>query len=92
MSTILAKTFTKTLTDDVFEVDSEMGLTAISVFCNSTTGGTVQGNSFYPASDAITIDQDTSFNFALKGTGVIEGLTITAPSGCTLLIIGQIGG
>lgn len=92
MSTIQTKTFTTELTNGTLTIDPNWGIRAISIFCNSTTSGTVTGDANLPnfPSTALTIDQDKSIGFEAIGTGVLNGLVIDSPNGCTLQIIAQI--
>lgn len=92
MSTIQTKTFTTELTNGTLTIDPSWGIRAVSVFCNSTTTGTITGDANLPnfPSTPLTIDQDKSVGVQAIGTGVLYGLVIDAPSGCTLQIIAQI--
>lgn len=92
MSTILTETFTTELTNDSITLTEGMGVRSISVYCNTTTSGTVTGSQPLGSisSSAITISQNTSFNESAIGTGVLVGLIITAPVGCTLIVVAQI--
>jgi hypothetical protein len=92
MSTILTETFTTELTNNSITLTEGMGVRAITVYCTTTTSGTVTGSQPLGSisSSAITITQNTSFNQSAIGTGVLTGLTITAPASCTLIVVAQI--
>ena len=92
MSTILTETFTTELTNGSIVLTEGMAVRSISVYCTTTTSGTVTGSKSLGAtpSSAITITQNTSFNESAIGTGVLIGLTITAPASCTLIVVAQI--
>lgn len=92
MSTILTETFTTELTNGTITLTEGMAVRSISVYCNTTTSGTVTGSKPLGStnSSAITISQNTSFNESAIGTGVLTGLIITAPVGCTLIVVAQI--
>lgn len=89
MSLILTdKVFTYELTDGSFLVD-ENGAKSVSVFNNSAVDGSLIGNIYYNgiASTALTIESDQSITISASENSVLTGITITAPSGCTLQII-----
>ena len=84
------KVFTTSLTNSSLDITSSSGLKAISIFNASSTSGTVEGSLSVggTASSAITIAESESYNVVSQGATVLDGITITAPSGCTLNITG----
>ena len=84
-------TGTFVLTNEVLTITDNMGVRAISILCTSATSGTVQGQMSLGArsSNVIDISQNETTTFISQSTGVISGLVITAPSGCTLEVIAQ---
>lgn len=92
MSTIRIGTFTYQLINDTFVTTPEMGIRAISVFCSTTTSGTVTGGKPLGSlvSEPLTVSQNQSITFQAIEAGSLGELTITAPSGCTLQIIAQV--
>lgn len=85
--------FTKELTNSTLEITENMGVIALSVLNKSAVDGTVIGTAklLGVESGAITLAQNESVSFASIGNinGVLVGITITAPSGCTLTITAQ---
>jgi hypothetical protein len=85
--------FTKELTNSTLEITENMGVIALSVLNKSSVNGTVIGTAklLGVESGAITLAQNESASFASIGNinGVLVGITITAPSGCTLTITAQ---
>lgn len=84
-----SSTWTYTLTNDSFEVPSGL-VKSISIFNGTATAGSVIGTATLAGieSTAISLVQNKSFNMtASEGANTIGGLTITAPSGCTLDIV-----
>ena len=92
MSTIKIGTFTYELTNSVIVTEPDMGIRAISIFCATSTTGTVIGgtNLGSLASTALNIAQDESITFVADEAGSLGQITITAPAGCTLQIIAQL--
>lgn len=92
MSTVNTRTFTYELTNDAVTLTEGMGVKAISIFCNTATAGTVQGTEKLGAlsSSALTVAENETITFASQTNGVVFGLIITAPAGCTLQIIAQL--
>jgi proteasome assembly chaperone (PAC2) family protein len=84
-------TGTFVLTNEVLTLTDNMGVRAISILCTSATTGTVEGQMALGArdSDSLTVEQNETVTFVSQSAGVISGLVITAPSGCTLEIIAQ---
>ena len=92
MSTIKIGTFTYELTNSNIVTDADMGIRAISIFCSTSTAGTVIGgaNLGSLSSTYLTIAQDESITFVADEAGSLGQITITAPVGCTLQIIAQL--
>ena len=92
MSTIKIGTFTYELTNSNIVTDADMGIRAISIFCSTSTAGTVIGgtNLGSLSSTYLTIAQDESITFVADEAGSLGQITITAPAGCTLQIIAQV--
>lgn len=80
--------FTYELTNDTFTVTAAMGIRSLSVYCSTATSGTVTGGATLDGkpSSAITISQGLSYNNTVTNSSVFDGLVITAPAGCTLII------
>lgn len=83
------KIFTKTLSNDTLVIDEDNGVVAVSIQCTTSTSGTVEGDSVVAgeSSDAISITENNSVTIASTNGKPISSLTITAPSGCTLIIV-----
>lgn len=91
MSVLQSKVFTKELINDVFIVTEEMGVNQISIFNNTAVVATVLGSARLGsyASSAINIEEGETITLKAVDASVIDGLTITSPSGCTLKIVAQ---
>ena len=91
MSTIIASTGTYTLTNETITLNDNWGIRGISILCTSTTSGTITGtlNLGARASDSLVLNQNETATYIAIGTGVLSGLVITAPAGCTLEVIAQ---
>ncbi len=79
--------FTKQLTNSSLVITEDMGVGSVSVF--STTGtGTILGTGVLAgeASTAVDVAEGNSITISVEQK-TIGPLTITAPSGCTLIII-----
>lgn len=90
MPTILGnKIFTFTLTNDTLTLSETNGVVAVSIQCTTSTAGTVTGSAVVAgeSSAAISISEDNSVTISSTNGKPIESLTITAPSGCTLIIV-----
>jgi hypothetical protein len=91
---VVTKCFTKTLTNDSLTLTEGMGVLAISILNESAVDGTILGTARLLGidSDTVILNQGGSASYASIGNinGVVTGLTITAPSGCTLKITAQI--
>ena len=85
--------FTKSLTNDSIALSSADGITQISILCTSSTAGTVTGTGVVDgnSSEAMNLAENTSVTLGSSSGFPISGVTITAPSGCTLEITGSIG-
>mgnify|MGYP003132096343 CR=1 FL=1 len=84
-----AKLFTTALTDSSLTINSSDGICAITVYNTTSTAGSVTGDQQIQSttSSAISIGENESYNVTIPSSKqVIDGLTITAPSGCTLNI------
>ncbi len=84
-------TGTYVLTNEVLTLTDNMGVRGISILCTSATSGTVQGQMSLGArgSNSLTIEQNETVTWFSESAGVISGLIITAPAGCTLEVIAQ---
>jgi proteasome assembly chaperone (PAC2) family protein len=84
-------TGTFVLTNEVLTLTDNMGVRGISILCTSAITGTVEGQMSLGArdSDSLTVEQNETVTFVSQSAGVISGLVITAPSGCTLEVIAQ---
>jgi cysteine synthase len=92
MSIPTVGTFTDTLTNETLTLTESMAVRAISIVCTSTTAGTITGTAklLGRVSTALSIDQNETVTYVSQTAGVISGLVITAPSGCTLEVIAQV--
>ena len=87
------KIFTYPLTNNTITITQEMGCKAVSIFCSTATSGTVNGGA--PLGGLISADlpieqnETTLFNASDNG-GVLTGVVITAPLGCTLQIFAEV--
>lgn len=87
------KLWTRTLTDGAIAIDNEDGVFMLTVENDSAVSGTISGD--YPALNGVAngniyIEEGESFSLQMPNGSVVTGLTITAPSGCTLKIIAVI--
>ena len=87
------KIFTYPLTNDTITITEEMGCKAVSIFCSTATSGTVSGGA--PLGALISADlpigqNETTIITASDNGGVLTGVVITAPVGCTLEIIAEV--
>tara|TARA_B100000963_G_scaffold8974_1_gene7049 strand:- start:16197 stop:16481 length:285 start_codon:yes stop_codon:yes gene_type:complete len=84
------KIFTTALTNDSLTILTSSNLKAVSIYNTSAVSGTVRGTLQVgaTASTAITIAENESYNVVSQGTSVLDGITITAPAGCTLNVTG----
>ena len=91
MGTIIASTGTYTLTNESITLNDNMGVRGISILCTSATSGTITGtlNLGARTSDSLVLNQNETATYIAIGTGVLSGLIINAPSGCTLEVIAQ---
>ena len=87
---ISQQVFTTTVTNSTLVITASFNLTKVSVFNTTANTGTVRGSITTGgiASTAIDVAENESFNVTSEGASVIDGLTITAPAGCTLNIVG----
>ena len=90
MSVKTSGIFTTQLTDDSLVITSGMGVRMISILNGSAVTGTYLGGQklLGVSPSAIDVETDDSATVvAGDDASVINDLTITAPSGCTLKII-----
>ena len=83
------KIFTFTLTNDTLTIGEGNGVVAVSIQCTTSTAGSVTGDAVVAgeSSAAISITEGNSVTIASTNGKPISSLTITAPSGCTLIIV-----
>lgn len=81
------------LTAQSMSISQNDNITGVSVLCTTDTLGTIQGQTS-PAmtidglqSQAISTPKNFPITFENSDGRVIENITITAPAGCTLLVI-----
>ena len=89
MSALAYNVFTKTLTgSDAITINTDDSITVVSVLCTSTTAGTILGTLTVGgvSPDAISVAENTSVTISNPNGQGINGVTITAPVGCTLVI------
>jgi len=87
---IINGVFTGDLTNSTLIITSSMGVKKISVFNGTSTAGSVTGAKQLGAlsSTALTVEEDASVNItSSQEASILDGVTITAPAGCTLSII-----
>lgn len=86
-------TWTYELTNSSITISSGYGLRTLSVFNSSSVNGTMQGDQTIAGlpSGALTVTQYQTIGVDAGTNGqVVSGVTITAPSGCTLQLLGQV--
>jgi hypothetical protein len=89
--------FTQTLTgsgsSEVLSITEDDGVGTISVLCTSTTAGTILGNATVDgkASEAISVSENNTITISAVQGKTLGTVTITAPDGCTLLVIANQG-
>jgi len=87
---IIDDVFTGDLTNGTLVITSSMGIKKVSVFNSGATVGTVTGAKSLGAlsSSALNVAEGSSVNItSTEEANVLDGVTITAPVGCTLSII-----
>ena len=87
---IFNQTLTGTESLNITEAD---GVGTISVLCTSSTAGTILGAATIDvkASEAISVAENNSVTISASNGKTLGTLTITAPSGFTLLVIANQG-
>ncbi len=82
--------FTTTVTNSSLVISSSNNLRAISVYNTTSTTGTVTGTVALgsTSSSAINVAESESYNITALESSVLDGITITAPSGCSLAVTG----
>ncbi len=87
-----AKIFTKELTNSSIVIVENMGVKAVSVYCSTTTTGTILGTAPLGAltSSSITIAKGETVNVGGMGSDIVKDLTITAAASCTLKVIAYV--
>ena len=82
-------TFTYTLTNETLVIDTNDGLTRISVYNSSAVDATITGEKTVSglSSEAVTVSQGETATVVVDEGYVLNGVTIVSPSGCTLQII-----
>lgn len=78
--------------DATLTIEEEDGVGSVSVLCTTSTGGTIQGTGVVggEASTSIAVSENNTITVSAQGKSLGQ-LTITAPDGCTLLIIANQG-
>lgn len=84
------KVFTTALTSDSITILTSSNLKAVSVYNASAVNGTIRGTLQVGTvtSTNIELGENESYNIVALGASVLDGITITAPAGCTLNITG----
>jgi hypothetical protein len=93
MSTPSTNTFTYELTNETLTLIKDWGVKAISIFNKSTVNGSVTGNSKLGAraSGELAIEQNKTITMmASDNGGVLDGVVIDSPVGCTLQIMAEV--
>jgi len=91
MSGQKVKIFTGSLTNSILTLSEDDGITMLSVKVSSSSSvsGSITGDitlgSLQPS--AITIIAGDGTTIATPNNGFLDGLTLTAPTGCTMNII-----
>jgi len=82
-------TFTYTLTDETLAIDTNDGLTRVSVYNSTAVDATITGAKTVSglASEAITVSEGETATIVVDEGYVLDGVTIVSPAGCTLQII-----
>jgi Ca2+-binding RTX toxin-like protein len=89
--------FTQTLTgsgsSETLNITEEDGVGTISVLCTSSTAGTITGGATIDgkASEAVSIAENNSVTISATSGKTLGTLTITAPDGCTLIVVANQG-
>lgn len=86
--------FTQTLTGtESLNITEDDGVGTISVLCTTATAGTILGNATVDgrASEAINVAENNTITISATNGKTLGTVTITAPSGCTLLVIANQG-
>jgi|TARA_R110002012_G_scaffold49733_3_gene128601 hypothetical protein len=86
--------FTQTLTGtESLSITEDDGVGTISVLCTTATAGTILGNATVDgkASETINIAENNTVTVSASSGKTLGTVTITAPSGCTLLVIANQG-
>jgi|TARA_B100001094_G_C17401175_1_gene425741 hypothetical protein len=86
--------FTQTLVGaESLNITEDDGVGVISVLCTSSTSGTILGNATIDgkASEAVSVAENNSVTISATSGKTLGTLTITAPSGCTLIVIANQG-
>ena len=86
--------FTQTLTGtESLNITEADGVGTISVLCTTSTAGTILGGATIDgkASETIDVAENNSVTISASNGKTLGTLTITAPSGCTLLVIANQG-
>tara|TARA_R100000406_G_scaffold83102_2_gene65515 strand:+ start:1476 stop:1766 length:291 start_codon:yes stop_codon:yes gene_type:complete len=86
--------FTQTLTGtESLNITEADGVGTISVLCTTSTAGTILGAATIDgkASETIDVLENNSVTISASNGKTLGTLTITAPSGCTLLVIANQG-
>ena len=81
--------FTAEITNTTITATDDDGLTKISVFNGSAVAGTITGTkkAFGLSPSAINIAQNETVTITASDANRLTGLTIVAPSNCTLKVI-----
>ena len=86
--------FTQTLNGtESLNITEADGVGTISVLCTTSTAGTILGAATIDgkASETIDVLENNSVTISASNGKALGTLTITAPSGCTLLVIANQG-
>lgn len=82
------ETFTYQLTNSTFEIGASDGVNKLSVYNSTATEGTVAGlKEVNGIAGSISLAQNESITITADNAKVLNNITITAPSGCTLKIV-----
>lgn len=83
------KPFTFELTSGTMTISETDSVKFLSVFNTTATTGTLTGEGTVDGNTAgaLTIAQNQSINIGGMDDSILDGITITAPAGCTLQIV-----
>jgi len=93
MGVLTHRLWTRTLTDSAITINDDQGVFKLIIQNDSAVDGIFSGD--YEALNGVAggniyVEQGNKFELQMPNGSVFTGVTITAPAGCTLKIIGVI--